>query len=57
MEIKDYHFISGVLSTSDHCAWPLSFEDLAKGNSYLEGPKFLLEPLQKVLLENDNVIV
>ena len=28
--IKDWHFISGVLIVSDHCAQPLKIEDLAK---------------------------
>ena len=56
LEIKGWYFFSGALNISDHCKRPLSFEDLAKENSYLEGPKFLFEPLQNVLLENDNVV-
>lgn len=47
-EIKDWDFVSGALNISHHCTQSLSFEDLAKENSYLEKPKFLFEPLQNV---------
>ena len=43
--IKDWHFISGALNVSDYFQRPLKFGDLAKPNSFLNGPKFLFEPL------------
>ena len=37
--------MSEALNSSDHCTEPLSFKNIAKESSYLEGPKFLFEPL------------
>ena len=41
--IKDWHFISEALNVSDYCTRPLKFEDLAKPNSFLNGPKFFFK--------------
>ena len=60
--IKDWHFISGALNVSDHCTRLLKFEDLAKPNNFLNGPKFLFEPLHSdfseydIVLEEDEVV-
>ena len=54
--IKDWHFISGALNVSDYCTRPLKFEDLAKPNSFLNGPKFLFEPLHSVFSKDDIVL-
>ena len=55
-EIKNWCFISGALNISGQCIRPLSFEDLSEENSYLVIPKFLSEPLQNILLKDDNVV-
>ena len=53
LEIKDWHFISGALNVSDHFTRPLTFEDLSKPNSLLNGPKILSEPLYSVSSKDD----
>ena len=55
-DIKDRHFISGALNVSDHCTRPLKFEDCAKPNSFLSGPKFFFEPLRNVFSKDDTVL-
>ena len=54
--VKDWHFISGALNVSDYCTRPLKFEDLTKPNSFLNGPKFLFEPLRGVFSKYEVVI-
>ena len=54
--IKDWHFISGTLNFSHYCTRPLKFEDLAKPNSFLNGPKFLFEPLRSAFSKDDIVL-
>ena len=43
--IQDWYFNSRALNILDHCTRSLKFEDLAKPNSFLNGPKFFFEPL------------
>ena len=50
---KDWHFISGALNGSDHFIRALKFEDLAKPNSFINGPRFFFEPLHSVFSEDD----
>ena len=51
--IKDWHFINGALNVSDYCTQPLKFKDLAKPTSFLNGPKFLFEPLGSVFSKDE----
>ena len=49
--IKDWHFINGTLNISNYCMQPLKFKDLSKPNSFLNGLKFLFEPLRSVFFK------